>query len=84
MIVLFFLVLWYDFFHVMIMPWSHITLRVLLTMILGSVFSISNTSKFFIFKVLEKLETLPKITVKWILKMRLVVILRSIYIISNT
>ena len=83
MIVFFFLVLWYDFFHVMIMPWSHITLRVLLTVILGSVFSISNTN-FFIFKVLEKLETLHKITVKRTLKMHLVVILRSIYIISNT
>ena len=48
-----------------------------LRVILENVYSISNTKTDTNFKVIESLETLPKITTKQVLRARLVVILKS-------
>ena len=48
-----------------------------LRVILENVYSISNTKTDTNFKVIESLETLPKITTKRVLRARLVVILES-------
>ena len=56
--------------------------KVHLRVILESVYNIFNNDKNF--QVLKMLETFSKITLKCTIRMRLVVILKSIFSISNT
>ena len=64
-------------------PLPQMSLRALLIVILENAYNISNTHKFFIIHVLKMVETFLRITVKHTLKMCLVVILGSVFNISN-
>ena len=64
-------------------PLPQMSLRALLIVILENAYNIFNTQKFFIIHVLKMVETFLRITVEHTLKMCLIVILGSVFNISN-